>query len=85
MVSRQVRGTCKDIECEEGGNQSIFKCRPDSKAFGLTLADVVLVSVLMPLIGPLFLHEAETRGPGNALPVLRYLTVLGSYYILIYR
>lgn len=51
-----------------GGNQSIFKCRPDSKAFGLTHADVVLVSVLIPLIGPLFLHEAETRGPEMPYP-----------------
>lgn len=68
---------------KKGGNQSIFKCRPDSKAFGLTLADVVLVSVLAPLIGPLFLYEAETRGPGDALPALRYLTVLDSLYVLV--
>jgi hypothetical protein len=52
-----------------GGNQSIFKCRPDCKAFGLTLANVVLVSVLVPLIGPSLLLEAATRGPGDALPV----------------
>lgn len=45
----------------------------------------MLVSVLIPLIGPLFLREAGTRGPGDALPALRYLTVLDSYYILIFR
>ena len=32
----QDSATCK--KKEEGGNQSIFECRPDFKAVGLTLA-----------------------------------------------
>lgn len=59
-----------------GGNQSIFKCRPDCKAFGLTLANVVLVSVLVPLIGPSLLLEAETRGPTRDWNTSQYLDLL---------